>query len=132
MLIHSVVSDSLWPQTVAHQATLSTGFPRQEYWSGWPFPLLGDRPDPEIEPESPVASALAGGFFTIWNTQEALPKQNDCLNFQALNLKFANRSSLENNEKKCIDISVSLISQESNQIPLFASIDQNDFCDLTI
>ena len=50
------------PQTIAHQATLSIGFPRQEYWSGLPFPSPGDPPDPEIEPTSP---ALAGGFFTI-------------------------------------------------------------------
>ena len=37
------------------------GFPRQEYWSGLPFLSLGDLPDPEIEPRSPV---LAGRFFT--------------------------------------------------------------------
>ena len=37
------------------------GFSRQEYWSGLPFPLPGDLPDPGIEPWSP---ALAGGFFT--------------------------------------------------------------------
>ena len=34
----SVVSDSVTPQTLAHQASLSMGFPRQEYWSGLPFP----------------------------------------------------------------------------------------------
>ena len=49
------------PWTVAHQAPLSTGFPRQEYWNGLPFPSRGDLPDPGIEPVSP---ALAGGFFT--------------------------------------------------------------------
>ena len=37
-------------------------FPRQEYWSGLPFPSPGDLPDPGIEPTSP---ALAGRFFTI-------------------------------------------------------------------
>ena len=37
------------------------GFPRQEYWSGVPFPSPGDLPDPGIEPTSP---ALAGGFLT--------------------------------------------------------------------
>ena len=37
------------------------GFPRQEYWSGLPYPSPGDIPDPGIEPTSP---ALAGGFFT--------------------------------------------------------------------
>ena len=50
------------PWTVAHQAPLSMEFPRQEYWSGLPFPSPGDLPNPGIKPESP---ALAGGFFTI-------------------------------------------------------------------
>ena len=45
------------PWTVAHQAPLSTGFARQEYWSGLPFPSPGDLPDSGIEPAS---LALAG------------------------------------------------------------------------
>ena len=49
----------LW--TVAHQAPSSKGLSRQEYWSGLPCPLPGDRPYPGIEPTSP---ALAGRFFT--------------------------------------------------------------------
>ena len=49
------------PWTAARQAPLSKGFPRQEYWSGLPFPSPGDLPDPGIDPASP---ALAGGFFT--------------------------------------------------------------------
>ena len=49
---------SLW--TVAHQALLSMKFPRQEYQSGLPVPTPEDFPDPEIEPESLVSSALAG------------------------------------------------------------------------
>ena len=40
------------PCTAARQAPLSMGFSRQEYWSGLPFPSLGDLPDPGIEPES--------------------------------------------------------------------------------
>ena len=48
-------------KTIAHQVPLSTGFSRQEYWSGLPFPSSGDLPDPGIETMSP---ALAGGFFT--------------------------------------------------------------------
>ena len=40
---------------------LSVRFPRQEYWSGLPFPPPEDPPDPRVKPESPV---LAGGFFT--------------------------------------------------------------------
>ena len=42
------------PWTVAHQAPLSMGFPRQEYGSGLPLPSRGDRPNPGIEPGSPA------------------------------------------------------------------------------
>ena len=49
------------PWTVACQAPLSMGFPRQEYCSGLPFPSPGDLSDPGIEPTS---SLWAGGFFT--------------------------------------------------------------------
>ena len=42
------------PWTVASQTPLSTGFHRQEYWSGLPFPSPGDLPDPEIKPGSPA------------------------------------------------------------------------------
>ena len=37
---------------IAHQAPLSMGFSRKEYWSGFPFPSPGDLPDPQIEPRS--------------------------------------------------------------------------------
>ena len=43
--------------TVAHQAPLSVGFPRQECWSGLPFPSPGDLPDPGIEPRPPALQA---------------------------------------------------------------------------
>ena len=49
------MSDSfvtLW--TVALQDPLSMVFPRQEYWSGLPFPSPGDLPNPEIEPTYPA------------------------------------------------------------------------------
>ena len=39
------------------------GFLRQEYWSGLPFPLPGDLPDPGIEATSLMYPAFAGGFF---------------------------------------------------------------------
>ena len=45
------------PQTADLQASLSLGFPRQEYWSGLPFPSLEDLPDPGIEPKSPALRA---------------------------------------------------------------------------
>ena len=52
--------------TVVHQAPLSMRFPRQEYWSGLPFPSPVDLPNPGIEPGSPaweVVSCIAGRFF---------------------------------------------------------------------
>ena len=52
------------PWAVAHQAPLSMGFPRQEYWSGLPFPPPGGLPDPGIKLTSPASPALAGRFFT--------------------------------------------------------------------
>ena len=47
------------PWTVAHQASPSMGFSRQEYWSGLPFPSPGDLPDPGIKPRSPALQADA-------------------------------------------------------------------------
>ena len=55
---------SVTPRTVARQVPLSMGFPRQEYWSGLPFPSSGDLLDPGIEPMSPASPTLAGRFFT--------------------------------------------------------------------
>ena len=47
------------PWTVAYQAPPSMKFSRQEYWSGLPFPSLGDLPDPGIKPGSPAVQADA-------------------------------------------------------------------------
>ena len=47
------------PQSVAHQAPLTIGFPRQEYWSGFPFPSPGDLPDPGIKSVSPALQAVS-------------------------------------------------------------------------
>ena len=52
------------PRTIVHQALLCMEFSRQEYWSGLPFPIPGDLPNPGIEPVSPVLPALEGRFFT--------------------------------------------------------------------
>ena len=52
------------PWTVTRQGPLSTGFSRQECWSGLPFPSPGDLLDPAIELEYPVSLELAGRLFT--------------------------------------------------------------------
>ena len=44
-------------RTIARQALLSMGFPRQEYWSGLPFPSTGDLPNPRIKPRPPALKA---------------------------------------------------------------------------
>ena len=55
------MSDSfMTPWTIAHQALLSMGFPRQDYWNGLPLPSPGDLPRPGIKLVSP---ALADEFF---------------------------------------------------------------------
>ena len=56
------MSDSfMTPWALAPQTSLSMGFPRQERWSGLPFPPPGDLSDPGIES---MFLALAGKFFT--------------------------------------------------------------------
>ena len=47
------------------------GFPRQEYWSGFPFPSPGDLPHPEVECRSLISPASVIRFFTKWATGEA-------------------------------------------------------------
>ena len=68
------------PWTEDHQAPLSTGFPRQEYWSGVPFPFPGDLPDSKIESGSPE---LAGRFFIAeplgWLPDVSLLPQIQCI-----------------------------------------------------
>ena len=64
LYMHACVHSHVWlfaiPWTVDCQAPLFMESPRQEYWSGLPFPFQGDLPNPEIEP---VFSALPGDFL---------------------------------------------------------------------
>ena len=75
---HVWLFTNLW--IVAHQPPLSTGFSRQEYWSGLPCPSPGDLPNPGMEPASLASSALAGKFFTTSPNGEALDK--GCINLK--------------------------------------------------
>ena len=76
-------SATLW--TIAHQAPMSMGFSRQDYWSRLPSPLPGNLPDPGIEPASPVfpalqvyslpAGAIREAWYCIGCAQSLLPPQ---------------------------------------------------------
>ena len=59
------MSDSAALWTVARQAPPSTGFSRQEYWSGLPCPSPGDLPNPGIEPVSLKSPALQAGSLPL-------------------------------------------------------------------
>ena len=56
------------PWTVAHQAPLSMGLSREEYWSGLPCPPPGNLPDSVMKPLYLMSPALAGEFFTASTT----------------------------------------------------------------
>ena len=72
---HSVKSTSfVTPCTVAHQALLSMGLPRQEYWSGLPFPSPGDLLDPGIEVASPALAEQPSGKSREFIYQGANPE----------------------------------------------------------
>ena len=57
VLVSQLCPTPLILRTVARQAPLFMRFPRQEYWSGLPFPSPGDHPDPGIQPGSPTLQA---------------------------------------------------------------------------
>ena len=73
------------PWAIAHQAPVSLGFSRQEYWSGLPLPSPGDIPNPGIKPASLMSPALAGRFFTTSATWEAPFVQGTTYSYQDLN-----------------------------------------------
>ena len=79
------------PWTIAHQAPLSMGFSRQEYWSRLPFPPPGCLPNPGIEPASLMFPALQTGSLLLappgkpdidWAFNKLLP--NEWMNEQSI------------------------------------------------
>ena len=111
----SAVSNPCSPRTVAHQAPLSMGFPRQEYWRemrGLPFPSPGDLPRPGVKPRSPALQAgyrlshqLKGSlkltiyYLVFWN----------CSYFLASNTSSRNLS--QGNNQRCKDLQ-RIVSQD--------------------
>ena len=75
------------PWTVAHQVPLPMGFPRQEYWSGLPFPSPGDLPDPGIKPKPFNVSCIGRWILYHWATREALGTRDTVCNL-SFALKF--------------------------------------------
>ena len=73
------------PWTVAHQAPLSMGFPRQEHWNGFAIAFSrGNLPNPGIEPGSPASPALAGRFIT---TEPCGKPYSDAIHMLSYNMK---------------------------------------------
>ena len=94
------------PWTVACQVHLYMGFPRQEYWSGLPFPSPEDLLDPGIKTASLGSPALAGKIFTVWAIWEALGWIFVFFSF------FINKNNIEIN----IHVHVSFHTQDSSLI----------------
>ena len=92
------------PRTVAHQTPLSTGFSRQEYWSGLPFPPPEDLPNPGIKPASLVSPALACGFFTTRppgkSTSLEIDMFKSCINLLMFSLDPSMHTQVH---KQCLD-----------------------------
>ena len=106
LLSHVRIFCNLW--TVAHQAPLSMGFPRQEYWSGLLFPSLGGSPPPRNQTsifcvtgrffitKPPVKSNIEilssykyiGFFFCLFQVEEALEAVKNATNEQDLANRF--------------------------------------------
>ena len=74
------------PWTVALQAPLSMGFPRQEYWNELPLPSPGDLPDPGIEPRSPALQADSLLTELLWQEASVAssPVPDDCFLYCSL------------------------------------------------
>ena len=63
------------PWTIAHHALLSIAFPKQEYWSGFPFPPPAILPDPEIKPLIPVSPSLQENSLQLSHQQRLTDRQ---------------------------------------------------------
>ena len=89
------------PCTVAHQAPLSMGFSRQEYWSGLSFPSPGNLPDPGIKPRSP---ALQTGTLTSEPPGKPQNNTNEYFNKSTNSEILKNKSIMFRETKKLIRI----------------------------
>ena len=125
---HACVLNRVWlfatSWTVAHQASLSMGFSRQEYCSWLLFPPPEDLPDPGIETMSPGSPALASRFFA---TEPPVKPQRTCnirIKIKLLkltDLKKGGLTQIENNPP------TSNSPKVSDQSPCTAEPDRSGF-----
>ena len=94
VLVISHVQLFVTPWTVAHQAPLSMGFSRQEYWSGLPCSLPGDLPHPGFEPTSLMSHVPIGRFFTTWEDYAPTPANPCPSSYKTVNWAWTVRSDL--------------------------------------
>ena len=80
------------PWTIAHQAPLSMGFSRQEYWSGLPFPSPGNLPNPGLN----LCLLHCGRFFTVWVIREAPQIREIISNSPTCPFNFLSKANLDN------------------------------------
>ena len=94
------------PGTVAHHASLSMVFFRQESWRGLPFPPPGNLPAPGIKPSFPVSPALQVESLLLWASREALIKQliplwlGHNLNLQPSDIPLKTREIIKKKKKQ--------------------------------
>ena len=85
------------PWTVAHQASMSMGFPRQEYWNGLSFPTPEDLPNPGIKPMSPAWQVDSLPLSHLGSSLWILPHpKNVYLNGEEHGKNFHNCETLSN------------------------------------
>ena len=78
------------PWTVVHQAPLSMGLSRQEYWSGFPCPPPGDLSHSGIEPEILMSPALQAGSLPLAPPGKPLFNKTTLINLNQYNLVLHN------------------------------------------
>ena len=75
----------------AHQAPLSMGFSRQEYWNGLPFSTSGDLPDPGIKPTSLMSPAVQADSLPL--CREGEPQNSEMTFLVIRKLQISARTS---------------------------------------
>ena len=100
----SVTHSFVTPWTAAHQAPLSVGFSRQEYWSGLPVPTPEDLPDPGMEPASPawqVGSLPLSHLGSQWY-YSVIKKKNRVLIHATIYMDLKGIMGSEKNLRSCM------------------------------